>query len=94
MNMKKTKSSKKIVLKITMSMTHTRCHSCSNITNSLVDTAAVCLIALVEAVIGMLYPFLPSRIPILINQKNWVSLVDKSRPQKNPSMKQSMARAL
>ena len=62
--------------------------------NSLADTAAVCLIALVDAIIGMSYPSLPSRIPILISQKNWVSLVNKSLPRKNPSMNRSMARAL
>ena len=50
--------------------------------------------ALVDTVIGILYPSLPSMIHILINLKNWVSLVDKSLPQKNPSSCRSMAKAL
>ena len=51
--------------------------SLANITQSLIDTADECLIASVEAIIGKLYPSLPSRIPIRISLMNSDSADDK-----------------
>ena len=59
-----------------------------------VSNTTVCLMALVNTVISMSYPSLPSIMPILIKQKNWASLANKSLHQNSPSIIWSTAKAL